>query len=146
MCVRTVFTTTVTHQHGASFPQTANHPDADHGDDQGGVARDEEGGDGLAALSGRGQPVGGGQPTADWAAGQLFGTETLSMFVIVLIIGLCLSVPRLAGAVPWIAGLFIGGAIALLGTTSGGSENPARQFGPAIRPGTTGELLIPGRL
>jgi glycerol uptake facilitator-like aquaporin len=72
------------------------------------------------------------QPAPGWAAGQLFGTETLSMFVIVLIIGLCLGVPRLAGAVPWIVGLFIGGAIALLGTTSGGSEIPARQFGPAI--------------
>jgi glycerol uptake facilitator-like aquaporin len=59
------------------------------------------------------------------------------MFVIVLIIGLCLSVPRLAGAVPWIAGLFIGDAIALLGTASGGSENPVRQFGPAIASGQT---------
>jgi glycerol uptake facilitator protein/aquaporin Z len=73
------------------------------------------------------------QPAAGWAAGQLFGTETLSMFVI----GLCLSVPRLAGAVPWIVGLFIGGAIALLGTASGGSENPARQLGPAIASGQT---------
>jgi glycerol uptake facilitator-like aquaporin len=59
------------------------------------------------------------------------------MFVIVLIIGLCLSVPRLARAVPWLVGLFIGGAIALLGTASGGSENPARQFGPAIASGQT---------
>jgi glycerol uptake facilitator-like aquaporin len=71
------------------------------------------------------------------AAGQLFATETLSMFVIVLVIGVCLSVPRLAGAVPWIVGLFIGGAIALLGTASGGSENPARQLGPAIASGQT---------
>ena len=59
------------------------------------------------------------------------------MFLIVLLIGLCLSVPRLAGAVPWIVGLLVGGAIALLGTTSGGSENPARQFGPAIASGQT---------
>jgi glycerol uptake facilitator protein/aquaporin Z len=71
------------------------------------------------------------QAAAGWSAGQLFGTETLSMFVI----GLCLGVPRLAGVVPWIVGLFIGGAIALLGTASGGSENPARQFGPAIASG-----------
>ena len=34
------------------------------------------------------------QPAPSWGAGQLFGTEALSMFVIVLIIGLCLSVPR----------------------------------------------------
>jgi len=61
--------------------------------------------------------------------------EAISMFVIVLTIGLCLSAPRLAGAVPWLVGLFIGGAIALLGTASGGSENPARQLGPAIASG-----------
>jgi glycerol uptake facilitator-like aquaporin len=76
-------------------------------------------------------------PAAGWATGQLFGTETSSMFVIVLTIGLCLSVPRLAGAVPWLVGLFIGGAIALLGTASGGSENPARQLGPALASGQT---------
>jgi glycerol uptake facilitator protein/aquaporin Z len=77
------------------------------------------------------------QPAVGWATGQLFATETLSMFVIVLIIGLVLSVPRLAGTVPWIVGLLIGGAIALLGTASGGSENPARQLGPAIASGQT---------
>jgi glycerol uptake facilitator-like aquaporin len=59
------------------------------------------------------------------------------MFVIVLIIGLCPGVPRLARAVPWLVGIFIDGAIALLGTASGGSENPARQFGPAIASGQT---------
>jgi glycerol uptake facilitator-like aquaporin len=67
----------------------------------------------------------------------VIGTEALSMFVIVLIIGLCLSVPRLASMVPWIVGLLIGGAIALLGTASGGSENRAREFGPAIASGQT---------
>jgi glycerol uptake facilitator-like aquaporin len=77
------------------------------------------------------------QPAAGWATGQLFGTETISMFVIVLTIGLCLSAPRPAGAVPWLVGLFIGGAIALLGTASGGSENPARQLGLAIASGQT---------
>ena len=77
------------------------------------------------------------QPTPSWGAGQLFGTEALSMFVIVLIIGLCLSVARLAGAVPWIVGLLVGGAIAGLGTFSGGSDNPARQFGPALNSGQT---------
>lgn len=44
---------------------------------------------------------------------------------------------RLAGAVPWTVGLLIGGAIALLGTTSRGSVNPARQFGPAVTVGQT---------
>jgi len=82
------------------------------------------------------------QPAPSWGAGQLFGTEALSMFVIVLIIGLCLSVPRLAGAVPWIVGLLVGGAIAGLGTFSGGSDNPARQFGSALNSGQTRFLWV----
>ncbi len=64
------------------------------------------------------------------------------MFVIVLIIGLCLSVAQLAGAVPWIVGLLVGGAIAGLGTFSGGSDNPARQFGPALNSGETRFLWV----
>jgi glycerol uptake facilitator-like aquaporin len=75
------------------------------------------------------------QPAAGWGAGPLFAVEALSMFVIVLIIGACLSMRRLAGAVPWVVGLLVGGAIALLGTVSGGSDNPARQFGPAVASG-----------
>jgi glycerol uptake facilitator-like aquaporin len=82
------------------------------------------------------------QPAPSWGAGQLFGTEALSMFVIVLIIGFCLSVCRLAGAVPWIVGLLVGGAIAGLGTFSGGSDNPARQFGPALNSGETRFLWV----
>jgi glycerol uptake facilitator-like aquaporin len=82
------------------------------------------------------------QPAPSWGVGQLFGTEALSMFVIVLIIGLCLSVARLAGTVPWIVGLLVGGAIAGLGTFSGGSDNPARQFGPALNSGQTRFLCV----
>jgi glycerol uptake facilitator protein/aquaporin Z len=82
------------------------------------------------------------QPAAGWGTGQLFGTEVVSMFVIVLVIGFCLSVRRLAGAVPWICGLLVGGAIALLGTASGGSDNPARQFGPAVSSGQTRFLWV----
>ena len=40
------------------------------------------------------------QPAPSWGLWQLFATEALSMFAIVLIIGICLSVRRLAGAVP----------------------------------------------
>jgi glycerol uptake facilitator protein/aquaporin Z len=84
------------------------------------------------------------QPAPSWGTGQLFGTEVVSMFVIVivLVIGFCLSVRRLAGVVPWICGLLVGGAIALLGTASGGSDNPARQFGPAVSSGQTRFLCV----
>src|SRR5262249_25451735 len=51
-------------------------------------------------------------------------------------------VPRLAPLVPWVVGLLIGIAIALLGTSTGGSVNPARQFGPAVVSARTDFLSV----
>ncbi|MFJ1652890.1 MIP/aquaporin family protein [Streptomyces sp. NPDC088337] len=72
------------------------------------------------------------QPGLGWSAGALFAAETVSMSIIVILVGLYVAVPKLAPLVPWLVGLLIGTAIALLGTTTGGSVNPARQFGPAV--------------
>jgi glycerol uptake facilitator-like aquaporin len=72
------------------------------------------------------------QPGPVWSTGELFAAETLSMGVIVFLVGLCLAVPRMAPLVPWVVGVLIGMAIVLLGTSTGGSVNPARQFGPAV--------------
>jgi len=77
------------------------------------------------------------QPGPGWSGAELFVAETLSMAFIVLLVGVCLSAPRLAPFVPWIVGIAIGTAIATLGTSTGGSVNPARQFGPAILSGQT---------
>ena len=77
------------------------------------------------------------QPGPGWSTGELFAAETLSMAVIVFLVGTCLAVPRLAPFVPWVVGVLIGTAIALLGTSTGGSVNPARQFGPAVISGQT---------
>jgi glycerol uptake facilitator-like aquaporin len=82
------------------------------------------------------------QPGPGWSTGALFVAETLSMAAIVFLVGICLAVPRLAPFVPWVVGVSIGMAIALLGTSTGGSVNPARQFGPALLSGQTRLLWV----
>jgi glycerol uptake facilitator-like aquaporin len=72
------------------------------------------------------------QPRPGWSTLELFATEAFGMAVIVLLVGLCLTAQRLAPFVPWIVGALVGIGIAVLGTASGGSLNPARQFGPAV--------------
>jgi glycerol uptake facilitator-like aquaporin len=77
------------------------------------------------------------QPGPGWSDAELFVAETASMAFIVLLVGICLAAPRLAPFVPWVVGIAIGTAIATLGTSTGGSVNPARQFGPAALSGQT---------
>lgn len=72
------------------------------------------------------------QPAPAWSAVPLFAAEAIGMGLIVFVVGYCLSVPRLAPLVPWVVGILIGLGIALLGTSTGGSLNPGRQFGPAV--------------
>ncbi|HEY6766929.1 MAG TPA: aquaporin, partial [Candidatus Sulfotelmatobacter sp.] len=86
-----------------------------------------------------GQTVGYGalQPGTGWSTLELFATEAFGMAVIVFLVGLCLTVQRLTPFVPWIVGALVGIGIAVLGTATGGSLNPARQFGPAVVSGQT---------
>lgn len=82
------------------------------------------------------------QPAPGWSAAGLLLAETASMGVIVLLVGLFLSVPRLARFIPYLVGLLIGLSITVLGTSTGGSVNPARQFGPALAAGQSGFLWV----
>jgi glycerol uptake facilitator-like aquaporin len=82
------------------------------------------------------------QPGPGWSDAELFVAETVSMAFIVFLVGVCLAAPRLAPLVPWIVGVAIGIAIATLGTSTGGSVNPARQFGPAALSGQTRFLWV----
>jgi len=82
------------------------------------------------------------QPGPGWTTWRLFGGEALGMAVIIFVIGICLAVRRLSSFVPWIVGALVGGGIAFLGTATGGSLNPARQFGPAEVSGRTEFLWV----
>ena len=64
------------------------------------------------------------------------------MGVIVFTVGYFLSSPRLAPFVPWLVGLLIGLGIAMLGTRTGGSLNPARQLGPSVVSGHVDKLWV----
>jgi glycerol uptake facilitator protein/aquaporin Z len=82
------------------------------------------------------------QPGAGWSTWELFAIEAFGMAVIVSLVGFCLAVQRLTPFVPWIVGALVGIGIAVLGTTTGGSLNPARQFGPAVVSGQTQFLWV----
>jgi glycerol uptake facilitator-like aquaporin len=82
------------------------------------------------------------QPGAGWSTWQLFSIEAFGMAVIVFVVGLCLTVQRLTPFVPWVVGALVGLGIAVLGTVTGGSLNPARQFGPAVVSGQTKFLWV----
>jgi glycerol uptake facilitator-like aquaporin len=82
------------------------------------------------------------QPGPGWSTLDLFATEAFGMAVIVFLVGLSLTVQRLTPFVPWIVGALVGIGIAVLGTATGGSLNPARQFGPAVVSGQTQFLWV----
>ena len=82
------------------------------------------------------------QPASAWSSAPLFFAELAGVGIIVSAVGYFLSNARLAPSVPWLVGVLIGLGTATLGTQSGGSFNPARQFGPAVVSGHTEKLWV----
>ncbi|MEU1529547.1 MIP/aquaporin family protein [Streptomyces fagopyri] len=81
-------------------------------------------------------------PASAWQPPAVFLAEAGSMAAIVLVVGFLLARTRLAHLLPYAVGLSVALVITLLGTRSGGSANPARQFGPAVLAGRTEDLWI----
>ena len=77
-----------------------------------------------------------------WRPTSVFLAEMGSMMVLIVVVGFFLACPGRARLLPYVIGVSVGLVIALLGPRSGGSINPARQFGPAALSGRTTDLWI----
>ena len=82
------------------------------------------------------------RPAPSWQPVAVFLAETASMAVLILVVGFLMVRSRYVRLVPYAIGGSVGLVIALLGPRSGGSINPARQFGPAALSGQTLDLWI----
>jgi glycerol uptake facilitator protein/aquaporin Z len=80
-------------------------------------------------------------PAPTWQPAAVFAAEAGSLAAIILAVGF-VAHPRSARLLPYLIGLSVALVIAFLGPRSGGSINPARQFGPAVLAGQTTDLWI----
>ncbi|MDX3258075.1 aquaporin [Streptomyces sp. MI02-2A] len=80
------------------------------------------------------------RPAPTWQPASVFLAEAGGMAALTLVIGFFLAHPGLIRLLPCAVGLSVGLVIALFGPRSGGSVNPARQFGPTAFSGETTDL------
>lgn len=67
-----------------------------------------------------------------WVAADVFLAEAGAVFGTIIMVGAFLAHPRHSRLLPYAIGLYLALTISFLGPYSGGSINPARQFGPAL--------------
>ncbi|GAB4057133.1 MIP/aquaporin family protein [Catellatospora paridis] len=82
------------------------------------------------------------RPSPAWRPDSVFLAETTGMLVLTLLIGLFVARPGLVRLMPYTIGAAVALVIAVFGPLSGGSVNPARQFGPALLSGQSTDLAI----
>ncbi|MEV4281373.1 MIP/aquaporin family protein [Actinoplanes xinjiangensis] len=81
------------------------------------------------------------QPGPGWTGAHVSAAEAMTLLIIVgLMCWMTTCRPRWRAA--WVVGGLFGLQGALLGTTTGGSANPARQLGPALFSGELGLLAV----
>lgn len=81
------------------------------------------------------------RPAPTWRPLPVFLAEVGGMFALTLVIAFFVAYPRLIRGLAPVIGLSVGLVIATLGPLSGGSVNPARQFGPAVLSGQTTDFV-----
>ncbi|MET8769203.1 aquaporin [Streptomyces sp. NPDC004658] len=81
------------------------------------------------------------RPAPAWPASAVFLAETGSILVLALAVGFLLAYPAFGRWLPATVGVCIALIIVILGPLSGGSANPARQFGPALLAGRFTDLV-----
>jgi glycerol uptake facilitator-like aquaporin len=77
-----------------------------------------------------------------WTAAEVFPVEAATTAALVVTVGLVLSNARTARAVPFVVGTLICLLVITFGSLTGASDNPARQFGPAVLSGQTSLLWV----
>ncbi|MEU1616524.1 MIP/aquaporin family protein [Streptomyces sp. NPDC005722] len=82
------------------------------------------------------------RPAPAWQPMPVLLAEVAGMLGLTLVIAFFVLRPRFVRALAPVIGLSVGLVIATLGPLSGGSVNPARQFGPAVLSGQTTDLAI----
>jgi glycerol uptake facilitator-like aquaporin len=82
------------------------------------------------------------RPAPTWSASSVFLAEAGCILVLALAVGFLLAYPAFGRWLPHTVGVCIALIIVVFGPLSGGSANPARQFGPAALAGQGTDLLI----
>ncbi|MFG2358811.1 MIP/aquaporin family protein [Streptomyces sp. NPDC048521] len=82
------------------------------------------------------------RPAPGWSPSAVFLAETGCILVLTLAVGFLLAYPAFGRWLPQTVGACIALTIVVFGPLSGGSANPARQFGPAVLAGRTTDLAI----
>ncbi|WP_079000441.1 MIP/aquaporin family protein [Streptomyces sp. AS58] len=72
------------------------------------------------------------QPRAGMHEATLFIIESSTIAAVFVLVALVMTKPRFQNAIPAVIGVSVGINIAVLGSLTGASINPARAFGPAV--------------